>query len=373
MSEPLLHMTTAALWRAAGPSGRYQAPSLHEQGFIHLSTAEQVPLPANALFAGRSDVVLLCIDPRRLRAPVRWEPGAADDPTGMRFPHLYGDLPVRAVTAVLPYRPDGDGHFHRPGRIPTALLDRIFAFEHHLARGQSAHVLEVEGGFAVLHPGFPVSWEHNRLIIDSARAPAEVIAMAEDILGAAGLPYRQISIDTGADVPAADFVTAGYRLHRSVLMAAGELPDRPRSAVRQVSAVELADLRPMLHRGWARELPGLGEAERAQLVDRGALLGQAAEVTRLAVRAGGQWVARTELFVNGATAQIEDVMTEPEHRRRGYAGALVHEAAGIARAAGCDLVFLRALADDWPRHFYRRLGFVDVGAALELHREPQRP
>ena len=68
-------------------------------------------LPANRLYAGRADLVLLRIDPARLGAPVRWEPGVPTDPESMVFPHLYGPLPVEAVTSVTPYRPQPDGSF----------------------------------------------------------------------------------------------------------------------------------------------------------------------------------------------------------------------------------------------------------------------
>ena len=55
--------------------------------------------------------MLLRIDPDRLTAPVRWEPGVPTDPDSMLFPHLYGPLPVSAVTSVTPYLPEADGSF----------------------------------------------------------------------------------------------------------------------------------------------------------------------------------------------------------------------------------------------------------------------
>ncbi len=43
-------------------------------------------LPAQRLFAGRSDVVALVVDPALLTDPVRFEPGLPGDPAAMRSP-----------------------------------------------------------------------------------------------------------------------------------------------------------------------------------------------------------------------------------------------------------------------------------------------
>lgn len=80
-------------------------------GFIHLSTQAQVHLPANRIFAGRTDLVLLYLDPERLGSPLRWEPGVPGDPEAMLFPHLYGPLPIDAVVGVEDYREGPDGAF----------------------------------------------------------------------------------------------------------------------------------------------------------------------------------------------------------------------------------------------------------------------
>lgn len=93
---------------------QYTPGSYADVGFVHLSTSRQVHLPANRLFSGREDLVLLRLDPARLNAPVRWEPGVPSDPQSMLFPHLYGPLEIAAVTAVLDYRPGSDGTFGPP-------------------------------------------------------------------------------------------------------------------------------------------------------------------------------------------------------------------------------------------------------------------
>lgn len=112
-TELLVHLCTAADWDAARGSREFRPPSLAESGFVHLSAPSQVHLPATRLFAGRTDIVLLCVDTARLGAPLRWEPGVPSDPESMLFPHLYGPLPVAAVVDVRGYRPLGDGTFPR--------------------------------------------------------------------------------------------------------------------------------------------------------------------------------------------------------------------------------------------------------------------
>jgi uncharacterized protein (DUF952 family) len=108
----LVHLCGIDDWSTARNRGGIgPAASGASTPFIHLSTPEQVHLPANRLYRGREDLVLLHIDPQLLDSPVRWEPGVATDPESMLFPHLYGPLPVRAVIRVTAYLPDPDGTF----------------------------------------------------------------------------------------------------------------------------------------------------------------------------------------------------------------------------------------------------------------------
>ncbi|KRD08769.1 glutathione S-transferase [Mycobacterium sp. Root265] len=107
----LVHLCADHEWQRALESGAHRPASLAEAGFIHLSSPEQVHLPANRLYAGRTDLVLLNIDATRLSDPVRWEPGVPTDPESMLFPHLYGPLPAEAVTSVTRYLPAADGSF----------------------------------------------------------------------------------------------------------------------------------------------------------------------------------------------------------------------------------------------------------------------
>lgn len=109
--EFLVHLCGSGDWGAAQTAGELRPPSLAETGFVHLSSPQQVHLPANRIFAGRTDVLLLHLDPGELRSPVLWEPGVVGDPQSMLFPHLYGPLPLAAVVEVVRYLPGPAGSF----------------------------------------------------------------------------------------------------------------------------------------------------------------------------------------------------------------------------------------------------------------------
>ena len=57
-------------------------------------------------------LVVLVIDPQRLRPELRWEPGA--DLASELFPHIYGPLNLDAVTRVLDFAPGPNGSFTLP-------------------------------------------------------------------------------------------------------------------------------------------------------------------------------------------------------------------------------------------------------------------
>ncbi|MFD3745138.1 DUF952 domain-containing protein [Nocardia sp. NPDC058633] len=119
-THTLVHLCSSQEWEQARETGERRPPSLAAAGFVHLSTPEQVHLPANRLFAGRVDMVVLWLDPSAFTGEVKWEPGVPSDPSSMLFPHLYAPLPVAAVSAAQPYLPGPDGVFTTPRRDGVA-------------------------------------------------------------------------------------------------------------------------------------------------------------------------------------------------------------------------------------------------------------
>jgi uncharacterized protein (DUF952 family) len=112
----LFHLADRGEWLAAVQAGEYRVSTrgvtLDEQGFIHCSLHHQVRGVAEAIFSDADDLVLLVIDSELVTALIRFEvpvPGAET------YPHIYGPLPVSAVTSVVPVSRDPAGAFLLPG------------------------------------------------------------------------------------------------------------------------------------------------------------------------------------------------------------------------------------------------------------------
>jgi len=87
---------TADDWAAAQLAGAYEGSAVDRaDGYIHLSTAEQLVETARRHYAGRNDLRLLEVDLAPLGETVVWEASRG----GALFPHIYGPLPTRAVVA----------------------------------------------------------------------------------------------------------------------------------------------------------------------------------------------------------------------------------------------------------------------------------
>jgi uncharacterized protein (DUF952 family)/GNAT superfamily N-acetyltransferase len=362
--DVLVHLIEPADWRAALSLGAVRPPSLGSVGFVHLSTPEQVHLPAERLYPGRRDLVLLAVDPGRLTDAVRFEEGVPADPGGMRFPHLYGPLPVSAVTAVVPYRPP------TPFRLPAPgdRLGRAIAYFSSLPVRRAVGVGDVPGGVAVLDPDHAHSSDNNRLVLTTPVDAATVEGAAEDVGGNAGWPHRAAALmwPDAADVAAA-LGRRGWHIEELLLMgrAAAPTPGGDRAEV-----VDQREVHGFWERSWRRALPAGPQQDRvvADLVGREHLNDRVVAVTDLVVREQGRVVASGQLRVDGATAAVDSVLTDPDARGRGYADAVLARALDLAATAGCDLVVLEAAADDWPRHWYARRGFAPLGSVWSVDR-----
>lgn len=109
----IYHIVSKTDWEAAKASDTYEGDTLFTEGFIHCSTIEQVIDVADFRFKGRTDLLILTIDPAELTAPLKYEDGG----DGRMFPHVYGPIEKTAVVGVADFPPQPDGHFVLPEGI----------------------------------------------------------------------------------------------------------------------------------------------------------------------------------------------------------------------------------------------------------------
>jgi uncharacterized protein (DUF952 family) len=105
----------ASAWREAERQGVYRGSSDDARdGFIHFSTAPQVPETARKHFHGQGELVLIEVDADILGDALRWERSRNDE----LFPHLYGELDLGAVKRVLNMHARSDGTHDIPELTP---------------------------------------------------------------------------------------------------------------------------------------------------------------------------------------------------------------------------------------------------------------
>lgn len=99
---------------AARTTGTYAgAPLDRKDGYIHFSTAAQLPETLRLHFAGQHDLVLAAVRTEALGDRLRWEPARG----GTLFPHLYGTLDMQAVAWTEGIEVDADGGCVLPDRL----------------------------------------------------------------------------------------------------------------------------------------------------------------------------------------------------------------------------------------------------------------
>ena len=88
----LFHILSRADWQRAVAAGTYAPPSLESEGFIHLSTAQQVGPTRRRFYADVPGLCLIAVDSDALGDALQWADVLHDDGTRGRFPHLHRAL-----------------------------------------------------------------------------------------------------------------------------------------------------------------------------------------------------------------------------------------------------------------------------------------
>jgi len=109
-SSSILHITSRDDWNEALGFGQYNPKSMDTVGYIHCSKLSQIIEVANHHFKGQKGLVLLVIEPKKVKSEIKYE---GPEPTDL-FPHVYGALNLDAVVDVLDFTPCEDGTFKLP-------------------------------------------------------------------------------------------------------------------------------------------------------------------------------------------------------------------------------------------------------------------
>lgn len=102
MTNLVYKILTADQWAQFLVEGAFiGAPVDLADGYIHMSTADQVAETLAKHFSGQQGLVIATVDLTPLGESVKWEVSRG----GALFPHLYGPLPMTAVVSVAPPPP----------------------------------------------------------------------------------------------------------------------------------------------------------------------------------------------------------------------------------------------------------------------------
>ena len=236
------------------------------------------------------------------------------------------------------------------------MIDRIYAFRAALQEAAAEQRVPSPYGAGLFAPSVREVYDMNYVRAEQPAPADELIVEAERLME--DYFHKRVVVERPGAKTAAGFRARGWTVAPHLIMVHAREPDRrvDTSVVREVQFAELTAARREMTAGepW-------GDEEISSLLDDAKRLIVRAVPTRFfAAFADGEIAAYCEVRSDGSVAQIEDVNTLERFRGRGLGRTVVQHATDEARQAN-DVVFLEALADDWPRELYAKLGYDTVG------------
>lgn len=224
-----------------------------------------------------------------------------------------------------------------------------------------ARVLRHPWGDLVVDPRFPRLVNANAAKV-TARDRVDPEAVLADV--ARELPHaRRLAVTVFRPDDQPDLIVelsgAGGDLFFDDVLVAGPTPGLDLARVEEVADHDAAFWSAFHETG---ELFGLLPAtlDQLEVAERDLLI--PAGKRWFVVRGADGAIEAMAALIPGPSAEIDHVVTAPDARRRGHAGALVARCVAEARAGGTRQVHLLAQPSGDGERIYRRLGFRRVGA-----------
>lgn len=257
-------------------------------------------------------------------------------------------------------------------KAPTALSEQVHDWYAQITRGRATTLIELDShSWGLLTPEWPRSYANNGILVRRDPGAGQLIAWADEVLGADEFTHRYVMAMCDLSPATIDGLTqAGYTMEPELQMVrpladSDMVPPSPLVAV-----VDEETIRPFNARMWREEwLPTADDETVRQLVGRRATYSRSTKFISFVVRDpeaaqdSNDFVACCDIAIKDWATELDGVTTLADHRKRGYGEILIQTALSMARSAGCDYAILTALADDWPRHWYARRGFLETGPA----------
>lgn len=92
----IYHIVLPETWATFKEKDFYEAESLHTEGFIHCSFAEQIAGVLERYYKGAEKVLILTIDSEKLTPKLVNEPSTNNE----IYPHIYGQINRDAIVEI---------------------------------------------------------------------------------------------------------------------------------------------------------------------------------------------------------------------------------------------------------------------------------
>ena len=257
-------------------------------------------------------------------------------------------------------------------KAPVQLSEEVHDWYAQITRGRATTLVEFDShSWGLLTPEWPRSHANNGVLVRRDPGADQLIEWTEQLLGSRDFNHRYVMAMCELSAATVDGLTqAGDTMEPELQMVrpltdADVLPVSPLVAI-----VDEDTMSPFNARLWREEwLPTADDETVRQLVGRRETYSRSTQFISFAIRNpdaaahSNEFVACCDIAIKDWATELDGVTTLADHRKRGYGEILIETALSLARSAGSDYAVLTALADDWPRRWYARRGFLETGPA----------